>query len=195
MSEKIFWFDTETTGIDCKINSMVQLAALVEIDGKIEDEVNLFFQPLPNRVINPEALEVNKRTIEEINTFPPAESGIKLLKSLFDKYVDKYDKNDKFVPAGFRVDFDCDFLRETWFQAGDKYGPGSYIFNCSLDVRSMVSELIIKTGLRLPNYKLETICKHYWIDIAGAHNALVDIKATRELYLLSKAILSNEKFK
>ena len=33
---KICWIDTETTGLDPRKHDVIQLAALVEIDGKIE---------------------------------------------------------------------------------------------------------------------------------------------------------------
>jgi len=34
--------------------------------------------------------------------------------------------------------------------------------------------------LSLPNYKLQTVCEHFGVQI-DAHDALSDIKATREL--------------
>ena len=121
--------------------------------------------------------------------FPSAVIGITALKKKLSQYVDRYDHDDKFVPVGFKVDFDSDFLRETWFAVGDKYGPGSYIFNCSWDIRADVAKMICRCGLRLPNYKLSTICEHFGISLKGAHDALVDIKGTRELALLTENYL------
>jgi len=37
---KIFWFDTETTGLDDKIHGITELAILIEDDGKIIDEIH-----------------------------------------------------------------------------------------------------------------------------------------------------------
>jgi DNA polymerase-3 subunit epsilon len=186
---KVLWFDTETTGIDPKAHSVVQIAGIIEIDGKIKEEFNLFFQPLSGRAIELRALEVNNRTESELLLFPPAAESMTALKAIFDKYINKRDRRDKFVAAGFNVNFDLDFLRETWFQASDKYGPGSYMFNCPWDVRSDVARLIVRTGLRLKDYKLGTICGHFGIDIAGAHNAIVDVRATRELAITVGNIL------
>jgi len=39
--------------------------------------------------------------------------------------------------------------------------------------------------IELENYKLETVCAHFGITLY-AHNAISDIKATRELYYLLK---------
>lgn len=186
MINKLFWFDTETTGVDCRQNSMVQLGAIIEIDGIIQEEIELLFRPLPGRIIAPKALEINGRTEAELMEFPDASIGIAALKKKLSKYVNKFDKNDKFVQVGFNVMFDCDFLRQTWVAAGDQYGPGSYMFNCPWDVRSDVAKLICRTGLRLKNYKLETICKHFGIEIDNAHDALADVRATRELALFAE---------
>ncbi len=179
---KILWIDTETTGVDPKVNSMVQLAALVEIDGRIKEKINLLFQPLPGRQIHPKAIEVNGRDEKELVGFPPARISILALKARLKKYINPYDKTDKFVAAGYNVDFDTGFLRETWFASGGRFGPGSWIFNVSIDVRTRVAERVAKECLRLPNYKLTTVCENFGVDLACAHDAMSDIEATRELY-------------
>jgi len=186
MSNKLFWFDTETTGVDCRQNSMVQLGAIIEIDGVIKEEIEFLFQPLPGRKIDPVALEINRRTEAELMEFPHPSIGITALKKKLSKYVNKFDKTDKFVQVGFNVMFDCDFLRQTWVAAGDRYGPGSYMFNCPWDVRTDVAKLICRSGLRLKNYKLGTICKHFGIKLEKEHDAIADVRATRELALFAE---------
>lgn len=184
MTTKLFWFDTETTGLSPIDSSMVQLAGLVEIDGEIKEEVNLLFKPDPKKKINLEALAVNKRTEEELSTFPDAKIGICCLQGTFEKYVNRFDSSDKFVPVGFNVNFDLDFLRETWRQAlpQDRYGVGCFFFNAPIDIRTYLGKLVATGGLRLPNYKLVTACCHFDIPMgSGAHDALNDIRATREL--------------
>jgi len=190
---KLFWFDTETTGLDRYRNSMVQLAAMIEINGTIKEEINLFFRPLAGREIDQEALNVNGRTIAELMEFPPAEIGIASLKKTLAKYVNKFDREDKLIQVGFNVGFDCDFLRETWVMAGDRYGPGSYMFNCPWDIRSDVAKMIAKKKLRLKNYKLVTLCNHFGISTKGAHDALVDVRATRALGRVCEQVLANER--
>ena len=169
---------------------MIQLAGLIEVNGAIKERVNLFFRPGQGRIIEPRALEVNHREEAELKEFPHLAVGIAGLKKTFKKYIDQYDRTDKFVPAGFNVDFDCDFLRDTFYQSGDKYGVGSWLFNCSIDVRSWVGLMICERKLRLENYKLVTICNHFGIDFkGGAHDALADIEATRTLYALCRGEL------
>lgn len=192
---KVFWLDTETTGLNAKENSMIQLAGLIEIDGVVKRSVNILFRPLKLKKIDPVALQVNGRTVEEIEKFPPAQIGIAQLKAILKKYVNPFDKDDKFVPAGYNVNFDLDFLRETWAVVGDKYGPGSFLFNCPYDVRTDASKLILYKEMRLKNYKLITVCDCCGIDIGKAHDPMNDIIASRELSIYVNNALYGKKKK
>jgi DNA polymerase III epsilon subunit-like protein len=95
------------------------------------------------------------------------------------KYVDRYNKNDKFVMAGFNVGFDEDFLRSTFRKVQEGYF-GSWFAWPKIDVAFLVALEYVK-GLRLPDFKLATICAHYDIHI-DAHTALGDAKASRQLF-------------
>jgi DNA polymerase III epsilon subunit-like protein len=41
-----------------------------------------------------------------------------------------------------------------------------------------------------PNYKLHTECTHLGINLKDAHDALADVKATRELMMLINEMIS-----
>lgn len=183
-SGKIFWFDTETTGLDPKQNAMIQLAGIVEVNGEVVDEFEILFRPWKNAILDDRALEINGRSVKELMTFPTLDIGVLGLKKKFDRWVSKYDKEDKFICAGYNVAFDKGFLREAFYRCGDLYGIGSYCFNCSLDIWALVSLAILHDNLRLPNYKLTTLCDYYKIKLKDAHDAIADIAATRELFLL-----------
>ena len=178
---KILWFDTETTGIFPSKHSMVQLAAVVDIDGKAVEIRSFNFKPLEGRSIDKASLTINNLSEKDILNYPEAKESILELKKFLGHYVDKYNTADKFVPAGYNIRFDVNFLYSTWKAAGDKYGPGSYIFSCPIDVMSLVGMMVAK-GMRLQNYKLETLCKSFGVDLFTAHDAVSDIKATRRLY-------------
>lgn len=177
---KIFWTDTETTGLDPSENSMIELGGIIEIDGKIKEEVNLLFQPTPGKKIEQKALTVNKRTVKEIMGFPPATVGISSLKKTLGRYINKFDQKDKFVITGFNVNFDIGFIRETFACCGDKY-YGSWFFSTPFDVWSIVAMMVCFNGLRLKNYKLTTICEHFNVKLKDAHTAINDVYATRGL--------------
>jgi len=185
---KILWMDTETTGltgIECPgcgyQNAMIQFAGIIDIDGKVMAELSFAVRPFNRAKVEKVAMEVNGKSVQQIVRYPAAGIGLGELKKHMGRFVNKYDPADKFVPAGYRVDFDTDFVRTAFEKAGDKYF-GSWFFNCSLDVRSIVSLAILKKNLRLANWKLGTVCEAYGVQLTDAHDALADVRACRELY-------------
>ena len=180
MSKKIFYFDTETTGLDCRKNDIIQLAYIIEIDGQIKEEGNFYCQPFNYNTIDNKALEVSKLTVAQIQTFSQPKEIYNKLHTILAKYVDKYDRNDKFSPAGYNINFDIGFLKNFFIKNDDKY-YGSFFDYHMLDVYSLAYILEYKGILKLDNYKLVTLAKYFNIDFK-AHNALEDIKTTREIF-------------
>ena len=179
---KILYFDTETTGTNPHVHEITQFAAVVEIDGKVEKEVNWRCQPTNWDKIDKAALEVTGIGIEKLKTFESPTEMFRRISSMFDEYIDKYDPTDKFYPAGHNVGFDLDFLQSFWKKHGDKYGTGSYQNWRMLDSRILANFLIAAGLIETPDVKLGTLCEHFKIEI-DAHDALSDIRATRELIL------------
>lgn len=177
---KILYFDTETTGIDPKVNEIVQFAAIVEIDGNVVEEVNWRCQPTNWEAINPDALKTTGLTLEKLREFGPPQEMMKNIRSLFDRHIDKFNKADKFYPAGHNVQFDLDFLQAFWKKHGDTYGTGSYQNWRCLDSRILANFFIMRGKLDVPDVKLSTLCEKFGIAIQ-AHDAMSDIHATREL--------------
>lgn len=181
---KVFYFDTETTGVDDSRAAVVQLSGIIEINGKPVEELNIFMKPFDGADISAEALSVNRMTMEQVMGFPKWEAGMKKLMGILDNYVDPYDKRDKFVICGYRVDFDIGFLRACFRRLGGthaKYGFGSRFFNASIDVASLVAIMVLEKGWRLANYKLSTVCEYLKVPL-DAHDAIEDIRATRTVY-------------
>lgn len=177
---KILYFDTETTGIDPKLHDIIQFSAIVEVDGEVIDELDVRCQPSRWENISQDALTVTGMTIEKLKELPTPQEAFKQIKNFFDKHIDKYDKLDKFYPAGHNVSFDIDFLQEFFKRHGDEYGTGSYQnWNC-LDSRILANFMKMRGKMELPNHKLETLCNHFEIPLV-AHDSLNDIKATRIL--------------
>lgn len=184
---KILYFDTETTGTDPSVHEITQFAAIVEIDGKVVEEVNWKCQPKDWDNIEPMALQTTGVGIEELKTFQQPEEMYKDILSLFQKYINKYDKGPlKFYPAGHNVSFDLDFLNAFFKKYGNaetqKWGITSWQNWRALDSRIFANFLFAVGKLDTVNVKLSTLCEHYGIDI-DAHDALSDIRATRALVL------------
>jgi DNA polymerase III subunit epsilon len=178
--KKILYFDCETTGLDSEKHDIIQLAGII-VAGKEIKEFNFNIAPTnpDTSVISQEALDVNGYSIEQIMGFTPARDIYFELLSLFGEYIDKYDKNDKFTPAGYNVRFDVDFLKQFFLKNEDVY-YGSWINYRMIDPLPVLYFLDFAGKISLENYKLSTVCEHFGIEIK-AHDALSDIRATREL--------------
>lgn len=191
--QKIAWIDEETTGLDSLQNDILTFSVIIEIDGRIEDKLNLEMQPFNYQSITDEALRINGMSIEQIKKFPLAHEAHKKLVSLFKKYVNPYDKTDKFIPAGYNVSFDVDFLFKLFQKCGDPY-CGSFIDYHKLDVASLV--LFFKIQGFFPNlegYKLVDVAKALNIEL-DAHKASDDILVTRKIFktLMEKIQIKKE---
>ena len=166
MTTKTFWLDLETTGLSPVRHSITQLACLAEIDGQIDRELNLFMRPMLNREVDPDALAVSGITEDQIRAFPHPEEAYHSLISFLQYYINKYDKLDKFIIAGYNVEqFDGPFLRQFFIDNAatrDERAKGGYFgswfFWPMRNVQTYLTEHITDYGLRLPNYKLETVC-------------------------------------
>ena len=185
---KTLWVDTETTGLDPELQDIWSLAYIIDIDGKVEADGSMLIRPYNFDTIQEDALKVGNTTVEELEKIDfTIVDAIRELKKVWGRYIDKYNKMDKFVLGGYFVRFDADMLRAAFKKAGDKYGIGSLCFTPLLDVSAFVAQHVAKFGLRLPNFKLETVCKHYGIGLE-AHDAIEDIRAARELYILLEGV-------
>lgn len=176
---KALYFDVETTGLDPVKNDVIQLAMIVEVDGLVVGELELKIQPHDYDNIDQAALDVHGITLEEIKTFLPPKEAHKQIVVFWEKFIKKFDKTDKFTPIGYNGRFDLDFLSQFFIKCGDKYF-GSWQNWRLVDPLAIIYFLVFLGKLQLPDYKLATLCQHYEIELQ-AHDALSDIRATREL--------------
>lgn len=182
--QKILYFDVETTGIDPKRNGVFQISGMIEVGGQVLKEFNFFCQPPEGTEISSKALEVTGKTVDDLWSYPvPAEAYNKLTFEM-SRFVDKYDTKDKFYPCAYNGQFDLEFVNQFFIQNGDQYF-GSWQNWQLIDPLPMVRMLSYAGELSLPDHKLSTVAKYFGIEI-DAHDAMSDIKATRELVQLLK---------
>lgn len=186
MPRKVLYFDVETTGVDPVKNDIVQLSGLIEVDGEVVHEFNIKCQPRDFKTVEPKALEVTGLTLDVLKSYQSADDGfgefeLAIAGAKHSWAINKYDKNDKFTPAGYNVGFDIQFLDQFFRKYGESYGSGWMQNWRAVDGLAIVRylEYIGKIPV-MPNHKLATMCDYFKIPIQ-AHDALSDIKATREL--------------
>lgn len=179
--KKILYIDCETSGLNPVKHDILELGLMIEVNGIIKEKHDIFMQPFNYESIEEESLKINNLTIDKIRKFPHPRTVYPVLNKMFSKYVDRYDKNDKFSPAGYNVTFDLNFLSEFWIKNDDKYFGSFCNWRQRLDPLPLLAMLQFKDFCTFENLKLETVCKYFKIPLTEAHNALADIVATREL--------------
>lgn len=179
---KIIFIDTETGGVNPEKAALIQLSGIIRIDKKDVEKFNFYIKPFENSEVTEKALEVQGRTLEELKTdkYVEEKKVYKQFINLLDKYIDKYDRTDKFIVAGYNVRFDVDILKAFFQRHGNNF-LFSYLDFSMLDPLYSIRLLQIAEILPvLENNKLETWCKHFGIELK-AHDSLEDIEATKKL--------------
>jgi len=177
---KLLFLDTETTGLDPKENGVIQIAGVIAVDGEIKEKFNFRCKPFKGDIVSKKSLEVTGNTMEGIREFPEPENTYTDLIKVFNKYVDRYDKADKFYMVGQKAQFDYDFMDE-WFKKNDnKYFYG-YVAYHLVDLIGIATFFKIAGKLKVENMKLATLAESFGIELK-AHDAMNDIMATREIF-------------
>lgn len=178
MKSKLLFLDTETTGLDPNKNGVIQVA-MIHGNHELEFKVN----PLPLGVkVDKEASKINGYKKKHIKKLPNHKAMFEKMKGYLDIYLNPFDKEDKFTVVGYNVKFDVEFLHG-WAEKEEFKFMGSYLDWRVIDVLVLArtAHYLGQMPSEPENFKLETICKVYGITI-NAHDALDDIKATKELF-------------
>jgi len=192
--KKVIWFDTETTGVT-EACDLVQIAGIIVIDGVVKEEFDIKSRPFKDTVIFDEALKVTQKTKDEIFNYPDPKKSYTKFKNILLKYVNKFDKNDKFWIAGHNINFDFNMLVKWALKNNDKYLGSLISYKDHFDTLSTVKALkFVDKFPKTQNNKLVTLAEALNISFEGmAHDALFDVKATRKLGLYLLRLLSNIK--
>lgn len=182
--EKLFVFDIETTGVMHWKNGIHQISGMIVVDGDIKEEFNYKVQPNPAAIVEQGALDVGGVTLEQIMAYPTMKSVYKELVEMLGRYVDKFDKKDKFHLLGYNnSSFDNQFLRAFFVQNGDNYF-GSWFWSDTIDAMVLASNHLKATRSTMENFKLMTVAATLGeeIDESKLHDANYDIALTYNIY-------------
>lgn len=183
---KQFFFDLETTGVNHWQHGIHQISGMIVIDEEVKETFNLFVKPNPKARIEQEALKVGGIKEEDFATdkYIPMQEAYNVLVAMLGRYVDKFNKTDKFHLIGYNnASFDNNFLRAFFTQCGDTYF-GSWFWSDSVDVMVLASNYLQNKRHLMPNFKLMTVVKELGIEVdeTKLHDGLYDIELTKKAY-------------
>lgn len=141
-------------------------------------------QPNPKAEILQEALDVAGVTKEQILAYPTMGVVYGRFTAMLGKYVDKFNKKDKFFLAGYNnASFDNQFLRAWFLQNNDKYF-GSWFWSNCFDVMVLATPFLAAKRAEMENFKQGTVAKALGIpvDDSKLHDALYDIQICKAIY-------------
>ncbi|HBG40231.1 MAG TPA: 3'-5' exonuclease [Porphyromonadaceae bacterium] len=181
---KILFYDLETTGVLPSKNGIHQISGEICIDGETKETFDFKVRPNPKAEIVPAALQVAGVTEEQILSYPPMEQVFNQFVAMLSKYVDRFDKKDKFFLAGFNnASFDNNFFRGWFLQNGDKYF-GSWFWSNTIDLMVMATPYLASRRSEMENFKLSTVAAELGVDVSpeNLHDASYDIYLTKEIF-------------
>ncbi|MEL7599699.1 MAG: 3'-5' exonuclease [Proteiniphilum sp.] len=181
---KLFFFDLETTGTNPGRHGIHQISGEIMVDGVTREQFDFKVRPNPQAQIEEDALKVGGVTKEQILAYPPMYDIYRKLINMLEKYVDKYNKKDKYFLVGFNnASFDNQFLRGFFLQNGDQYF-GSWFWSNSFDVMVLATPYLAANRAEMENFKLATVAKALGIEVSedNLHDASYDIALTKGIF-------------
>jgi len=176
--EKLFFYDLETTGTKFWKNGIHQISGSIVIDGQVKEFFNFKVRPNDNATIDEEALKIGNVTKEQIMAYPPMKEVYFKITTMLSKYVDKFNKKDKFHLAGYNnSSFDNAFFRAFFVQNNDVYF-GSWFWSDSIDIMVLASFKLRNVRHELVDFKQSSVAKYLGIEIDEnkLHDAEYDIQ-------------------
>lgn len=181
---KLFFYDLETTGVKFWKNGIHQISGAIVIDGVGVEKFNFKVRPFDGCLIEEEALAVGGVTTEIVKSYTDMKTVYKQLVEMLSKYVDKYDKKDKFHLVGYNnASFDNQFFRAFFVQNNDQYF-GSWFWSDSIDVMVLASMNFKDERNTMADFKQKTVAAKcgIFIDESKLHDAEYDIELCIKIY-------------
>ena len=186
---KTVFFDLETTGIDFERSAVIQIGAIMDVDGEEVDRIDIKLRPHEGANIDSNALAVTGLTIEDLmedpNRLSPHEGYWRFMKFCGFRPGQRVSTANRIHRAGYNIlAYDNKMLENLGVRARDGYTFAKFHWP-GIDVASLACVAMRSVRGAMSNFKLMTVAAELGIDVNGkAHDALFDVSITRDLYYL-----------
>jgi DNA polymerase III epsilon subunit family exonuclease len=163
--------DLETTGLEPKLDKIIEIAAVKVQGGQIVDEWNTLVNPgmfLPQ--VTTDITGITTEMVQDAPTFP----------DVVDDFLSFMGEGSVFV--AHNVEFDRCFVNEHLIKHEREELQDPYM--CTFKLAKQVHP-------NLARYNLGFLAESFGIDLSQAHRALHDAKATAELFIKFMRVLEN----
>lgn len=165
--KEIIVLDLETTGLDERKDSIIEIAAVRLENSKIVDKFQALVKPAKNVILTPTIMALTGITDKDLeDAVDLSEIKDELIKFVGDRPI-----------MGHNIGFDLDFLK-----ANDINLPGE-----GLDTIELSQTLLPKLSF----YNLGYLANHYNFSNLPTHRAMSDVLATAELYDLILSVINS----
>lgn len=183
---KLCFIDVETTGLDPKLNGIIQIAGQIIFGQNAAYDVietfNFTVQPFDFDAIDQKALAVNGKSESELYSYQTPEIILAEFLNILNRHVDKNNPIDKYFFVGFNANFDDGFMREFFLKNSNKE-YSKYFYRPALDVLQLALFKLKDERSSMPNFKLKTVADFLNISAPGNfHDAMKDILITKGIY-------------
>lgn len=191
LKNKVLFLDTETTGLIPGQYDVIQIAGIIEENNNIIDEFKYKLRPFNPENIDDESLKINGFTKNQILMFPEPEEVIERLIFMLLPFM--ADKNILF--AGQKTFFDLFFLQALFQKSKDEVRRTINIMqiahNATMDLKTLTL-LAMLQGHKIKSNSLTDVCEYLGVKNEKPHDALSDLRATRECFKKFEVVLKNQ---
>jgi DNA polymerase III epsilon subunit-like protein len=180
MERKLLAIDTETSGLDPDVHSVLSIGAAVWSGGAVVDSTEIFVRSL-NLEIQPEALAVNRIDLAWLQENGiTSEAAVAKLEAFVHRNFDTSDPKARATLIGHNVSFDLSFLKRLYKRVGVTFD--NTFSHRTIDTASIVRFLILAGMLPLSGAGSTEAFEYFGIKVSNRHSALADAIATTQLF-------------
>ena len=180
---KILWCDVETTGIETTDSGAFEIAMIYR-NGNKTAERDFYLNPIKGNIIyHEESGKIHGFSEDKIKSFEPAETVMpKIVRFLTECLHDfsKQNPSEKMFFGGYNCSFDWKHVNAL-MTSYTSSKMADFFYTQLADVFIQAKKGRYKGKINTENLKLGTVCKSFNVSLENAHNALADIRATRDL--------------